>query len=137
MVVNFILTTASLAMVHERVPDRATYGPLPDVVLDNIPPMDWALNVSEILIMIISNSAMVFIIFHKHRYSQNYPMSNYHRLITLIFVLQIHCLQKDISANGITLHDAKRNNVRNRPAGSQQDLLLQSQGEQLKPFTGH
>lgn len=68
MVVNFILTTASLAMVHERVPDRNTYGPLPDVVLDNIAAQDWALNVSEVLIMILSNSAMVFIIFHKHRY---------------------------------------------------------------------
>ncbi|XP_033362316.1 phosphatidylcholine:ceramide cholinephosphotransferase 2-like isoform X1 [Bombus vosnesenskii] len=68
MVVNFILTTASLAMVHERVPDRNTYGPLPDVVLDNVAAQDWALNVSEVLIMIMSNSAMVFIIFHKHRF---------------------------------------------------------------------
>jgi len=67
MVVNFILTTASLAMVHERVPDRNTYGPLPDVILDNVTAQDWALNVSEVLIMIMSNSAMVFIIFHKHR----------------------------------------------------------------------
>lgn len=67
MVVNFILTTASLAMVHERVPDRNTYGPLPDIVLDNVAAQDWALNVSEVLIMIMSNSAMVFIIFHKHR----------------------------------------------------------------------
>lgn len=67
MVVNFILTTASLAMVHERVPDRNTYGPLPDVVLDNVVAQDWALTVSEVLIMIMSNSAMVFIIFHKHR----------------------------------------------------------------------
>ncbi|XP_076656199.1 phosphatidylcholine:ceramide cholinephosphotransferase 2 isoform X3 [Halictus rubicundus] len=68
MVVNFILTTASLAMVHERVPDRNTYGPLPDVVLDNVAAQDWALNVSEVLIMILSNLAMVFIIFHKHRF---------------------------------------------------------------------
>lgn len=68
MVVNFILTTASLAVVHERVPDRNTYKPLPDIVLDNVAAEDWALNVSEVLIMIMSNSAMVFIIFHKHRY---------------------------------------------------------------------
>ncbi|XP_076673196.1 phosphatidylcholine:ceramide cholinephosphotransferase 2 isoform X7 [Andrena cerasifolii] len=68
MVVNFILTTTSLAMVHERVPDRNTYGPLPDVVLDNVAAQDWALNVSEVLIMIMSNSAMFFIIFHKHRF---------------------------------------------------------------------
>ena len=68
MVVNFILTTASLAMVHERVPDRNAYGPLPDVFLDNIGGQDWALDVSEILIMIMSNSVMALIIFHKHRY---------------------------------------------------------------------
>lgn len=76
MVVNFILTTASLAMVHERVPDRTTYGPLPDVVLDHVAAQDWALNVSEILIMIMSNSAIVFIIFHKHRYSVHYYIVN-------------------------------------------------------------
>ena len=67
MVVNLILTTTSLAMLHERVPDRATYGPLPDIVLDNVEAQDWALDVSEVLIMIISNSAMIFVIFHKHR----------------------------------------------------------------------
>lgn len=76
MVVNFILTTASLAMVHERVPDRNTYGPLPDVVLDNVSAQDWALNVSEVLIMIMSNSAMVLIIFHKHRYVKSIKITN-------------------------------------------------------------
>ncbi|XP_058810009.1 phosphatidylcholine:ceramide cholinephosphotransferase 2-like isoform X2 [Phymastichus coffea] len=65
MVVNFILTTTSLAMVHDRVPDRI---PLPDTVLDNIAPQDWALDVSEILIMIMTSFAMIFIIFHKHRF---------------------------------------------------------------------
>ncbi|XP_014207272.1 phosphatidylcholine:ceramide cholinephosphotransferase 2 isoform X2 [Copidosoma floridanum] len=68
MTANFILTTTSLAVVHERVPDRNVYGPLPDVVLDNVEAQDWALAVSEIIIIIVSNSAMVFVIFHKHRY---------------------------------------------------------------------
>lgn len=67
MVVNFICTTASLAMVHERVPDRNIYDPLPDVFLDNVTAQDWALNVSEVMIMVASNSAMILIIFHKHR----------------------------------------------------------------------
>ena len=67
MFVNFLLTTTSLAMVHERVPDREKYGPLPDVVLDNVEAQDWALNVSEVIIVIVSNLAMSFIIFHKHR----------------------------------------------------------------------
>lgn len=67
MIFNFVLTTTSLAVVHERVPDRNVYGPLPDVVLDNINAQDWALSVSEILIIIMSNSAIFFVIFHKHR----------------------------------------------------------------------
>ncbi|XP_055710506.1 phosphatidylcholine:ceramide cholinephosphotransferase 1-like isoform X1 [Phlebotomus papatasi] len=68
LVVNFILATVSLSLVHERLPDREKYAPLPDVVLDNIQDMDWALNVSEILIMIGVNSCIILIIFHKHRF---------------------------------------------------------------------
>ncbi|XP_043271419.1 phosphatidylcholine:ceramide cholinephosphotransferase 1-like isoform X3 [Venturia canescens] len=68
LVVNFILSTTSLAMLHERVPDRAIYGPLPDIILDNVTAQDWALSVSEVLIMIVSNSALIFIVFHKYRF---------------------------------------------------------------------
>lgn len=67
LVVNFILTTTSLSLVHERLPDRNKYGPLPDVVLDNIAPLDWALDVSEVLIMIQVYSCVILIAFHKHR----------------------------------------------------------------------
>ncbi|GLV42653.1 Sphingomyelin synthase related [Carabus blaptoides fortunei] len=68
MVINFILTTASLAMVHERVPDRGKYGPLPDKFLDTVPAVDWALDVSEYLIMISVNATAVVLVFHKHRF---------------------------------------------------------------------
>ncbi|KAL1139866.1 hypothetical protein AAG570_006843 [Ranatra chinensis] len=68
LVVNFILTTASLAMVHEKVPDRTKYPPLPDVFLDNIPTVPWALDISEIIIMISTNVCLLVIIFHKHRF---------------------------------------------------------------------
>ncbi|XP_043483518.1 phosphatidylcholine:ceramide cholinephosphotransferase 1-like [Leptopilina heterotoma] len=68
MAVNFVFTTVSLAMVHDRVPDRNIYDPLPDIFLDNVTGQDWALNVSEVLIMIVSNSAVILIIFHKHRF---------------------------------------------------------------------
>lgn len=67
LVVNFILTTTSLSLVHERLPDRTKYGPLPDIVLDNISEVGWALDVSEVLIMIQVNSCIVLIAFHKHR----------------------------------------------------------------------
>lgn len=68
LVINFILTTISLSLVHERLPDREKYGPLPDIFLDNVPAMDWALDVSEILIMIQVNSCVALIAFHKHRF---------------------------------------------------------------------
>lgn len=65
--INFILATVSLSLVHERLPDRDVYGPLPDVVLDNVKPQDWALDVSEILIMVVVNSCIALIAVHKHR----------------------------------------------------------------------
>ncbi|XP_067008414.2 phosphatidylcholine:ceramide cholinephosphotransferase 2 isoform X2 [Anabrus simplex] len=68
LVVNFIITTASLALVHERVPDRDKYQPLPDIFLDNVKAMDWALDVSEVLIIISSNTAIIVVFFHKHRF---------------------------------------------------------------------
>ncbi|XP_014237769.1 phosphatidylcholine:ceramide cholinephosphotransferase 2-like isoform X2 [Trichogramma pretiosum] len=68
MAMNFIFTTLSLALVHERVPDRSVYGPLPDIVLDNIAAVDKALDVSEYLIMIMSNCTVILVIFHKHRF---------------------------------------------------------------------
>ncbi|XP_050096688.1 phosphatidylcholine:ceramide cholinephosphotransferase 2-like isoform X2 [Anopheles aquasalis] len=65
---NFFLATVSLSLVHDRVPDRDTHEPLPDAFLDRVAPQDWALDVSEILIMVVVNSCVVLITFHKHRF---------------------------------------------------------------------
>lgn len=51
-------------MVHERVPER---GPIPDLILDLVDDVKWALAASEIMIMVISNVAMLVVISHKHR----------------------------------------------------------------------
>lgn len=64
---NFLFTLLSLALVHDRVPNRETYGPLPDVFLDSVPALDWALDVSEYIIIISVNSALLSVLFHKHR----------------------------------------------------------------------
>lgn len=64
MCFNFILTLTSLSLVHERVP---AYDPLPDVFLDNVPAHDWALDVSEYIIIFCVNTSILAMIFHKHR----------------------------------------------------------------------
>jgi shingomyelin synthase len=67
---NMVLTTISLALVHERVPNRDKYGPLPDIVLDHMgqDSFDWGLYTSEILIMASSFAAFLVVLFHKHRF---------------------------------------------------------------------
>lgn len=67
MVANFILTTTSLALVHERVPDKDKDPPLPDVFHDNVPAITWTLDISEIIIMISVNITIIVIILHQHR----------------------------------------------------------------------
>lgn len=80
-----ILATVSLSLVHERLPDRNVYKPLPDVFLDNISPQTWALDVSEILIMIQVNCCILLIIFHKHRY-----VITYNEILSRQFDICIH-----------------------------------------------
>ncbi|XP_039746462.1 phosphatidylcholine:ceramide cholinephosphotransferase 2-like isoform X2 [Pararge aegeria] len=58
----------SLSLVHERLPDRNSTAPLPDAVLDLVAPRDWALAVSEYLIMLSTTVAMLVVLFHKHRF---------------------------------------------------------------------
>jgi len=64
---SWFLTTISLALVHERLPERSTYPPLPDVFLDNVPASDWGLDVSEILIIMSTTSILVLVFFHRYR----------------------------------------------------------------------
>lgn len=58
----------SLSLVHERLPDRATTPPLPDIFLDNVAARDWGLSVSEYLIMLSTTVAMLVVVFHSHRF---------------------------------------------------------------------
>lgn len=65
---NWFLTTVSLAIVHERLPDRSKVPPLPDVLFDVFPPLDWALDVSEILIVVSTNVCLLTMFLHRHRF---------------------------------------------------------------------
>ncbi|KAK3888973.1 hypothetical protein Pcinc_007004 [Petrolisthes cinctipes] len=62
---NWVLTTCTLSMTHERVPN---YAPLPDAVLDSIEVQEWGLTVSEILIIVSIYICILVVLFHKHRW---------------------------------------------------------------------
>lgn len=61
---GFMSTSISLALTHERVPDIA---PLPDILLDNVPYQSWGLDVSEILLMVSTSTAVLVVMLHSHR----------------------------------------------------------------------
>lgn len=71
LLLSFFVALTSLALTHDRLPDRKIYKPLPDVFLDNVKNFDFLLNVTEIQIMIIVNVCIVVVFFHKHRFAKN------------------------------------------------------------------
>jgi len=64
LIFGFLVTTFSLALTHERVPD---YDPLPDIVLDNTTYHQWGLKASEIIIILSIVLAFITVILHTHR----------------------------------------------------------------------
>ena len=67
VIFSFFLALISLALTHDRVPDRKTYKPLPDAVLDNVKSVEFLLNVTEVQIVVAVNVCVIMIFFHKHR----------------------------------------------------------------------
>lgn len=65
---NLILNLTCLAIVHERIPDRTKYPPLPDIFFDLFPPMDWALDVSEVIIIVSIWSTLLLVLTHRYRW---------------------------------------------------------------------
>lgn len=62
---SFLMTTASLAVVHEKTPTGDP--PLPDIILDNITFQPWALTASEVILQIQVGLAVTLVVFHRHR----------------------------------------------------------------------
>ncbi|CAN7994004.1 unnamed protein product [Ixodes hexagonus] len=65
---NLILNLTCLAVVHERIPDRTKYPPLPDIFFDLFPPLDWALDVSEVIIIVCIWSTLLLLLIHRYRW---------------------------------------------------------------------
>lgn len=68
MSLNLVLNLTCLSIVHERMPDRTKYPPLPDIFFDLFPPADWALDVSEEIIVIAVWLTLFIIFIHRSRF---------------------------------------------------------------------
>jgi len=62
------LTALIMTVVHDRVPDMNKYPPLPDIILDNVPHIPWAFEMTEVTGMALFSIWILVILFHKHRF---------------------------------------------------------------------
>jgi len=62
------LTAYVMAVVHDRVPDKTTYPPLPDLALDNLPHIPWAFELAELMILTMGIILFGIVILHRHRW---------------------------------------------------------------------
>ena len=68
VVVGLCISTLSLAMTHDRLPNVTS---LPDVVLDNVPYQPWGLDACEYIIVVSTVVAAIIVLFHEHRWENN------------------------------------------------------------------
>lgn len=63
-----LITAFVMVFVHDRVPDMATYPPLPDIFLDNVPLIPWAFQMCEFCGCILFSIWFLILVFHRHRF---------------------------------------------------------------------
>lgn len=64
----FFCTFVSSALVHDKLPDRKIYKPLPDAILDRVKSYDFLLSIAEVQIVVIVSVCSVLVFFHKFRW---------------------------------------------------------------------
>ncbi|KAJ8887810.1 hypothetical protein PR048_014028 [Dryococelus australis] len=60
------ITAFVMVIVHDRVPDMKRYPPLPDIFLDNVPPIPWAFKMCEWTGTVLFLILVGVLLFHKH-----------------------------------------------------------------------
>ena len=62
-----LVSTLTMVITAERVPDSKNYPPLPDLILDNLPMIPWAFKASEFCVCLEIILVVCILIFHRYR----------------------------------------------------------------------
>lgn len=81
----FALTSFTMVLVNDRVPDMQRWPPLPDLFLDLLPYMPWAFDMCEVTALVLGLILLIILIFHKHR---TVVMRRFMLLIGTMFMLR-------------------------------------------------
>ncbi|KAA0189122.1 Sphingomyelin synthetase [Fasciolopsis buskii] len=61
------ITSFVMVIAHERLPDISKYPPLPDLLLDNLPYIDWAFEAAEWVGVVLGIVWAIILVFHRYR----------------------------------------------------------------------
>lgn len=67
LVFSLFVNSCSIALTHQKVPDREKYPPLPDFILDRVTKHRWLNDVADVLVIISVWSCVFLILFHQYR----------------------------------------------------------------------
>ena len=62
------VTSVTMVIAHDRVPNGTDYPPLPDIILENVPYISWAFEGAEFCAIILFTIWALVLLLHKHRF---------------------------------------------------------------------
>jgi len=86
---SLIICALIMTFVNDKVPDMETYPPLPDMFLDNVPYIDWAMVASEYISMVLMCVFLTICFVHKHRLV---ILRRFGSLIGTLYLLRAVCM---------------------------------------------